>query len=98
MAEVAALLKPFGAGSLQKGGGGADIGTLKIAGVPLFGIRQDASRYFDIHHSADDTFDKIDPKELDTAVATTAVLAYALADSAEPLPRIPEADRATPER
>ena len=99
VADVASLLKPLGAGSLQKGGdGGADIGALKIAGVPLFGIRQDASRYFDLHHSADDTFDKIDPRELDTAVATTAVLAYALADSAEPLARIPAADRATPER
>lgn len=42
--------------------GGADTGELD--GVPLLQILQDASRYFDIHHSADDTCDKIVEEEL----------------------------------
>ncbi len=64
LASVAEILKPFGVGNLKKGGGGADVGALRAAGVPLFSPIQDSSRYFDVHHSADDTFDKIDREEL----------------------------------
>lgn len=76
-----------GAVEPRAGGGGVDIGPLGAAGVPVFGIGADSSLYFDVHHTADDTLDKIDPKELDTDVAAAAALAYALAESAEPLPR-----------
>jgi carboxypeptidase Q len=93
LASVADILKPFGVGNLKKGGGGADVGELRAAGVPLFSPIQDVSRYFDVHHSADDTFDKIDPEELNTGVAVVAALAYALAESEAPLERIPEAER-----
>jgi carboxypeptidase Q len=93
LATVAAILKPFGVGDVKKGGGGADIGTLRAAGVPLFSPIQDSSRYFDLHHSADDTFDKIDREELNTGVAAMAALAYALAEAEAPLERIPEAER-----
>jgi carboxypeptidase Q len=94
LANVAAILKPFGLGDVKKGGGGADVGALRAAGVPLFSPIQDVSRYFDLHHSADDTFDKIDREELNTGVAEVAALAYALAESEAPLERIPEAERA----
>ena len=94
LANVAEILKPFGVGGVKKGGGGADVGALRTAGVPLFSPIQDVSRYFDVHHSADDTFDKIDREELNTGVATIAALAYALAESEAPLERIPEAERA----
>jgi carboxypeptidase Q len=94
LATVAAILKPFGLGDTKKGGGGADVGTMRAAGVPLFSPIQDSSRYFDVHHSADDTFDKIDREELNTGVATMAALAYALADAEAPLERIPDAERA----
>jgi carboxypeptidase Q len=95
--EVATLLHGVGADAVtRRGDGGADIGSLKATGVPLFGLRNDVSRYFDIHHSADDTFDKIDPAKLNTGVAAVAALAYTLADERAPLPRIPEASRATP--
>lgn len=95
LATVAAILKPFGVGDVKKGGGGADIGTLRAAGVPLFSPIQDSSRYFDLHHSADDTFDKIDREELNTGVAAMAALAYALAEAETPFERIPEAERAS---
>lgn len=87
--EIAASLARTGIEGIKAGGdGGADISALKPAGVPLFGLRQDASRYFDLHHTADDTFDKVDPAELRTAVAAAAGFVYAVADLPEPLERI----------
>jgi hypothetical protein len=70
---------------------GVDIDPLRTGGVPLLGMRQDMTRYFDWHHSAADTLDKVDPGELAENVAAMAFMAWALAESAEPLPRIPEA-------
>lgn len=61
--------------------GGADVEGLQEAGVPVFTLRQDASRYFDLHHSADDTLDKVDPVQLNQNVAAWAALLYMLADS-----------------
>ena len=81
LAAVAKLLEPLGAGALRKGGaGGADVSPMLAAGVPLFGLRQDSSTYFDYHHTADDTFDKIEPASLDRAAAAMAAMAYAVAD------------------
>ena len=95
--EIARILEPIGAGALKAdGGGGADIGPLKAAGVPLFSVLQDTSRYFDYHHSANDTFDKIEPASLDRVVAAVAVFAWVAATAPEPLERIPEAKRAEP--
>jgi carboxypeptidase Q len=50
-------------------------------------LRQETSNYFDYHHSAADTLDKVDRHDLDKCVAALATLTYALADSEEPLPR-----------
>jgi carboxypeptidase Q len=61
--------------------GGADIGPLAEAGVPVFGLSQDGTRYFDLHHTADDTLDKIDPAQLSQNVAAWAALVYLIADS-----------------
>ncbi len=81
LTAVAKLLEPLGAGTLQKGGsGGADLSPMAPAGVPLFGLRQETGRYFDFHHTADDTFDKIEPASLDEAAAALAAMAYAVAD------------------
>ena len=49
--------------------GGSDIEGLMAAGVPFVDFDQDASRYFDLHHSADDTLDKIDPDDWPQNVA-----------------------------
>ena len=67
--------------------GGADIGPLALAGVPFVGISVDGTHYFDIHHSAADTFDKIDLEALAQDAAAWAVTAYALAEMPQPLPR-----------
>ncbi len=95
--EIASLLEPLGASNLQAGGfGGADISRLVISGVPLFSVRQDASRYFDWHHTANDTFDKIEPESLDRMTAAVAAFAYAAASIPEPFERIPKEKRVLP--
>jgi hypothetical protein len=70
---------------------------LRAAGVPLIGLRQDASRYFDYHHSAADTLDKVNPHDLTTGAAALAFLAYTLAEWPGALPRIePDAAATSP--
>jgi Zn-dependent M28 family amino/carboxypeptidase len=66
---------------------GADIASMSEAGVPAFGVMQDGRTYFNYHHTAADTLDKIVPSELRENAAAMAVLAYALANMKEPLPR-----------
>ena len=61
--------------------GGEDIRELGKAGVPVVSLRQDGLDYFDIHHTADDTLDKIDPKELNQAVAVWTAVTYLTAAS-----------------
>ena len=61
---------------------GADLGTLaRKRGLPTVHVFQDVTHYFDVHHSAADTLDKIDPVALAQASAATAWLAWALADA-----------------
>ncbi len=89
--EVAALLRPLGADRLRDGGGGADIGAMGAFGVPLLGLDVEGSRYFDVHHTWADTFDKIDRDELLACEAVLAATAYVLADMPERLAP-PQAD------
>jgi hypothetical protein len=86
---VQSALAVIGAPGLEYSAGrlGADISALQAAGVPGFSPLLDARRYFDYHHTAADTFDKVDPQNLRTQLATLAVLAYDLAQLPEPLPR-----------
>ena len=85
---VSQVLDAIGAERLVSAGGtGEDIGGLTEKGVPSFAPIQDSRYYFNYHHTPADTFDKVDPKHLDENAAVMAVLAYALADSAEPAPR-----------
>lgn len=66
---------------------GEDIAGLTENGVPSFAPIQDSRFYFNYHHTAADTFDKVDRRHLSENAAVVTVLAYALADSAEPAPR-----------
>ena len=61
--------------------GGSDVVGLVFQGVPVIDYHQDASRYFDIHHSADDTLDKIDRDKIDQNVAAWAALLFVVAES-----------------
>src|SRR5262249_13637723 len=55
--------------------GGADVIPMQIRGVPAVGLQQDMSSYFDWHHTAADTLDKIDPLELAWRAGAAAGLA-----------------------
>ena len=66
---------------------GADIEAMSEAGVPAFGVMPDGRTYFNYHHTAADTLDKVVPGELRENVAAMAVLAYALTNMKDPLPR-----------
>ena len=74
------LLAPLG---IERGDnqsrGGADIMPLRAAGMPVLGLSQDGTHYFDYHHTPDDTLDKIDPAALSQNVAAYAVSAYVAA-------------------
>ncbi len=61
--------------------GGPDIGPIKREGVPAMRLQQDGTDYFDLHHTHDDTFDKIDPKEMAKNTAGFAALAWITANS-----------------
>lgn len=61
--------------------GGPDLIPLRRAGVPVLSPDQDGADYFDVHHTADDTLDKITPRDLDQNVAVYAALLWAVANS-----------------
>ncbi len=60
--------------------GGPDISMLPKLGVPVVTPRQDGWDYFDVHHTPDDTFDKIDQSKLNQNIATYAAFAYLAAE------------------
>lgn len=84
---LARLLEPVGAGALTKGGGGADVSPLGRLGVPTLSVTQDERDYFDIHHTANDTLDKVDPVAVQLSAAALAAAVYHVADLPGPLPR-----------
>ncbi len=88
--ELAARLRGLGSTDIEAGGaGGSDIAPMLASGIPLLGLRQDMTEYFNWHHSAADTLDKVNPRDLADNAAAMAFMAYALAELKEPLPRIP---------
>jgi Zn-dependent M28 family amino/carboxypeptidase len=101
----AALLKPWlvplaslGVEGPRDGdAGGADISPLEPFSVPMISVRQDGTHYFDTHHSAADTLDKVDPETLARSAAAVAVVAYALAEMPQTLSRPPPTEPKRPE-
>ena len=85
--QVGALLGGIQADRIVSGGGGSDVEQLAPAGVPAMELTVEGSKYFWFHHTAADTPDKVNPKELSQCAAAMAVMAYVLADMPESLPR-----------
>ena len=83
---IGALLAPIGADGITRGGGGADIGPIMALGVPGMGLQVEGSRYFWYHHTAADTPDKLDPRDVARSVAAMAVMAWVVAEMPERLP------------
>jgi Zn-dependent M28 family amino/carboxypeptidase len=71
--SVFAKLAPLGIerGRLETSGG-VDIAPLQKVGVPIHDIDQDGTEYFDLHHTDNDTLDKIDPAALERNVEAYA--------------------------
>jgi len=87
--RIAAALAPLGIlRGRDRATAGADLGVWPRNGVAAIDLNQDGTRYFDYHHSPDDTLDKVDPEQLRQNVAAwTAVLAIA-ANAPEPIARV----------
>jgi carboxypeptidase Q len=84
--RIAALLAPLG---ILRGPGSADAGTdlgpYRRGGAAAVDLNQDGTRYFDYHHTPDDTLDKIDPSQLRQNVAAWTAMLAAAADAPEPI-------------
>lgn len=93
--RIAALIEPLGIEALgNEARGGADLIPLKPERVPVADLRQDATRYFDYHHTLDDTFDKIDPETLAQNVAAYVAIAYWAAETPTSFTPAPERESA----
>ena len=80
LSRWAPLFAELGAGRIVKGGSGVDISPLVSTGVPGVGLVVEDHRYFDYHHSANDTIDAVHPRELEMGAIVMALLAAILAN------------------
>ena len=81
--QIAQVLSPIGVAYDAKmpGGGGSDLSQMHGKGMAALSLTQDGTYYFDYHHTANDTLDKIDPKELAQNVAVYATFSYMAAQA-----------------
>jgi len=88
-APLQAALEPIGAGAFQRGDimATGDLSGLEQAGVPVLSPLIDSANYFDYHHTAADTLDKVDPDNLRRHVAVMAATTWFLANMEQPLAR-----------
>ena len=93
--SIAAPLAPLGVRFVaDRAHPGSDVVPLVAAGVPSVDLRQDVSRYFDLHHTRNDTSDKLDPEALAQVTAVVAHVALRAAASGVSFGRVPAAGRA----
>jgi hypothetical protein len=74
------LLAPYGVQAFDENGGGADIGPLRKQGTTLIGYHPDGQKYFDYHHTSNDTFDKVNKRELQFGTVVLSGLIYLLSE------------------
>jgi carboxypeptidase Q len=74
--SLEAWFVPFNIRDFDRGGGGSDIGPLRSLGALQIGYIPDSQRYFSYHHSANDTFEKVNIRELQMGSAAIASLIY----------------------
>jgi len=81
------LLKPIKANEVTDWGRAADVAPLNDEGIPVMSLNVESSKYFWYHHTAADTFDKVDFLEFNKCIAAMAIMAFVIADMEDPLPR-----------
>ena len=87
-ALLAASLAPLGITKNDKGeADGTDVEATIAAGAPWISLNQDGTRYFDYHHTPDDTLDKVDPVQLRQNVAAWTTALAVLSGGIEPEPK-----------
>lgn len=87
---MARVIRRLGVGpGDNEAGGGPDVSAMHAEGVPVLSLRQDGSDYFDLHHTPDDTLDKVDPDDLAQNVAVYSAMIY-LASEMDGTFRAPE--------
>ena len=81
--QIAKVLAPIGVDydAKKPGGGGSDLSQMHGKGMAALTLMQDGTDYFDYHHTANDTLDKIDPRELAQNVAVYATFSYMAAQA-----------------
>ena len=90
LADLTNKLAPLGIGpGSGEAHGGTDVGPMVLLGTPVIDLEQDGTRYFDIHHTADDTLDKIDRAQLAQAIDAWSAMLRTVADSGDPLAPLP---------
>jgi len=88
------VVEPLGIDYLgTEASGGADLGPLRELGMPVMDLKTDAAPYFDLHHTANDTFDKVDPALVRANVAAYAALAYLAAQAEGGFGRLPKVEK-----
>ncbi|MFN8239924.1 MAG: M20/M25/M40 family metallo-hydrolase [Bacteroidales bacterium] len=75
---LSTYFEPYNIRDFDKGGGGSDIGPLKPMGALQIGYMPDTQRYFYYHHSANDTFEQVNPREFQMGNAAVAALVWLL--------------------
>lgn len=79
--EIRDVLHPLGIGpGSNEASGGPDMMFMAMAGMPVVTLKQNGWDYFDLHHTADDTLDKVDPDKLQQNIAAYAVFIYLAAE------------------
>jgi hypothetical protein len=80
-AAIQAVLGPLGiAPGDNSASGGPDMGPMRALGMPVATLKQNGWDYFDLHHTANDTFDKIKPEDIAQNVAAYAAFAWMTAN------------------
>jgi hypothetical protein len=79
IASFGYLFSSIDADHVRPGGGGADISPLAGKTIAMLALRVDGQKYFDYHHSDNDTFDKVNERELQLGASMIAVLVYVIA-------------------
>ncbi|MBC8173838.1 MAG: M20/M25/M40 family metallo-hydrolase, partial [Chitinophagales bacterium] len=79
-AKLVSLFEEYGVTDFEEGYSGVDIRPLKVSGTICFGFRPDSQRYMDLHHTANDTFDKVNKRELHMGAAAMAMFCWWLSE------------------